>query len=61
MKFIKPIHDKSEYKSALKRIDELVLSNPKKGSVAYEELDILGTLVSSYEAIHFPIGDPQSN
>ncbi len=58
MKAIKPIRSKADYKAVLKRIDELLLSNPKKGSVTYDELDVLGTLVSSYETIHFPIEAP---
>lgn len=55
---IKPIRTKSDYKAALKRIDELILSNPKKGTVAYDELDVLGTLVAAYEDVHFPIEAP---
>jgi HTH-type transcriptional regulator / antitoxin HigA len=58
MKHIKPIRSKSDYKSALTRIEELIVSNPKKGSSEYDELDILGTLVSAYEDIHYPIEAP---
>ncbi len=58
MAHIKPIRTKTDYKAALKRIDSLILSNPKKGSSAYDELDILGTLVASYEDIHYPIEAP---
>ena len=58
MKNIKPIRTKANYKSAIDRIDELIASNPKKGTAAYDELDILGTLVSAYEDIHYPIEAP---
>lgn len=58
MKTIKPIRTKADYKNALQRIDELIASNPKKGSSAYDELDVIGTLVSAYEDIHYPIDAP---
>ncbi|HEY1038903.1 MAG TPA: transcriptional regulator [Bacteroidia bacterium] len=58
MKNIKPIRTKKDYKQALERIEKLILSNPKKGSQDFDELDILGTLVSAYEDIHFPIEAP---
>ena len=58
MKNIKPVRTKADYKSALKRIDELILMNPKKGTLIYDELDVLGTLVSAYEDIHYPIDAP---
>lgn len=58
MKMIKPIRTKADYKSALKRIEELISLEPKKGSDAYDELDVIGTLVSAYEDVHFPIEAP---
>ncbi len=58
MNNIKPIRTKKDYKQALGRIEELILSNPKKGSSVFDELDVLGTLVSAYEDIHFPIEAP---
>jgi HTH-type transcriptional regulator / antitoxin HigA len=58
MKTIKPIRTKADYKNALQRIDKLIASNPKKGSSAYDELDVIGTLVSAYEDIHYPIDAP---
>ncbi len=58
MRAIKPIRTKTDYKNAMKRIDEIILSNPKKGSASYNELDVLGTLVAAYEEIHFPIEAP---
>ena len=60
MKSIKPINTKADYKSSLVRIEELIAKNPKKGSAIYAELDILGTLVSAYEDIHFPIEAPDA-
>jgi len=58
MKTIKPVRTKSDYKIALKRIEKLIASNPKKGTSAYDELDVIGTLVSAYENIHYPIDAP---
>lgn len=58
METIKPVRTKADYKAALLRIDELIASNPKKGTAAYDELDIIGTLVSAYEDINYPINAP---
>lgn len=55
---IKPIRTKSDYNNAIKRIEELIAKNPRKGSNAFDELDVLGTLVSAYEDVHFPINAP---
>lgn len=55
---IKPVRTKTDYKAALERIEALIASQPKKGSVGFDELDILGTLVSAYEDVHFPIAAP---
>jgi HTH-type transcriptional regulator / antitoxin HigA len=52
------IRTKKDYKLAIARIEELIMSNPKKGSLAFDELDVLGTLVAAYEDIHFPIEAP---
>jgi len=60
MKTIKPIRTKSDYKMALKRIEELIALNPKEGSSNYDELDVIGTLVSVYEDLHFPIDAPNA-
>lgn len=60
MKPIKPVRTKSEYKIALERIEQLIALNPKKGSGAYDELDVIGTLVAAYEDIHFPIEAPDA-
>lgn len=58
MNLIKPIRTKKDYQNALKRIDEIILKRPAKGSATYDELDVLGTLVAAYEDIHFPIEAP---
>jgi HTH-type transcriptional regulator/antitoxin HigA len=57
---IKPIRTKADYKAALERIEELIILNPKKGTTAYDELDVIGTLVSAYEDIHYPIDAPDA-
>ena len=58
MKTVKPVRTKAEYKVALARIEELISSNPKKGTATYDELDIIGTLVAAYEDINYPIDSP---
>jgi len=55
---IRPIRTKADYKSALARIEELIATNPKKGTAAFDELDVIGTLVAAYEDIHYPIDAP---
>lgn len=55
---LKPIRTKKDYKEALKRIDELIATNPKEGTMVFDELDILGTLVVAYEEVHYPIEAP---
>jgi HTH-type transcriptional regulator / antitoxin HigA len=55
---IKPIRTKSDYKKVMKRIDEIIVKHPKKGTAIYDELDVLGTLAAAYEEIHFPIDAP---
>jgi HTH-type transcriptional regulator / antitoxin HigA len=58
MRMIKPIRTKADYKAAIERIEELITLNPKKGTIAYDELDVIGTLVSAYEDVHYPITAP---
>ncbi len=55
---VKPIRTKADYKAALARIEVLIASHPKKGTSSYDELDVIGTLVSAYEDIHYPIEAP---
>ena len=55
---IQPIHTKTAYKTALKRVSALVDIDPKRGSALGDELEILGTLVQAYEAQHYPIDLP---
>ena len=57
---IKPIRTERDYKSALKRMDELISVDPKEGTPAFDELDIVSTLVESYESIHHPIEAPDA-
>lgn len=53
---IKPIKNESDYLSALKRIEDLWGS--KRDTPAGDELDVLATLVESYEMKHYPIAPP---
>ncbi len=53
---IKPIKTESDYNESIKRIEELWGS--KKDSPQGDELDLLVTLVESYELKHYPIAPP---
>lgn len=55
---IQPIHTKPAYKAALKRVSQLIDSDPKRGTALADELEVLGTLVQAYEARHYPIDLP---
>jgi len=54
---IRPIRTKADHARALARIDEFMDARP--GTPAGDELDVLVTLVESYEEKHFPVADPE--
>lgn len=54
---IKPIKTEQDYEDTLARIDTLM--DAKKDTPAGDELDILVTLVESYERKHYPIDAPE--
>lgn len=51
-----PIRSESDYTSALKAISKLVESDPPVDSPEGEYLDVMATLIQSYEDKRFPIG-----
>ena len=53
----KPIRTEADYEQALGRIDELMGS--EYGSPEGDELDVLVTLVESWEDEHYPMGYPE--
>jgi HTH-type transcriptional regulator / antitoxin HigA len=53
---IRPIKTEQDYSKAIKRIEELW--GAKKDTSEGDELDLLCTLVESYEITHFPIAPP---
>ena len=53
---IKPIKSERDYQESIKRIEELW--GVKKDTSAGDELDLLITLVESYELKNFPISPP---
>lgn len=53
---IRPIKTEEDYNSAIRRIEELW--GAKKDTPEGDELDLLITLVESYEMKHFPIAPP---
>jgi len=53
---IKPIKTENDYTDSIKRIE--VLWGAKKESIEGDELDLLCTLVESYEMHHYPIAPP---
>jgi HTH-type transcriptional regulator / antitoxin HigA len=54
---IRPIKTEKDYKAALSRIEELW--GARKDTPEGDELDVLITLVESYELKHFPIAPPE--
>jgi HTH-type transcriptional regulator/antitoxin HigA len=54
---IRPIRTEADYDAAVARISQLMGAKPR--SAAGDELDILATLVDSYESKHFPIKTPE--
>jgi HTH-type transcriptional regulator/antitoxin HigA len=53
---IRPIRSEADYQSALKDIDHLLGAQP--GSPESDQMDVLVTLVETYETKHFPIPEP---
>ena len=53
---IHPIHTEKDYNIALKRVESLM--DAKVGTREFDELEILSTLVESYEAKHYHIDAP---
>lgn len=53
---IKPIKTKTDYKTALKRLEEVF--DAEIGTTESDEADILGLLVDDYENKHYPITPP---
>ncbi len=55
---VRPIRTKRDYERALKRVEELW--GAEVGTAEGDELDVLATLVDSYESQHFPIPAPDA-
>jgi len=53
---IKPIKTETDYKIALKRLEEVF--DAEIGTQESDEADILGLLVDDYEKKHYPIAPP---
>lgn len=55
---IKPVRTNRDYKAALKNIAAVMESDPALGTPDGDRLDILSTLVQSYEQKNFPMDLP---
>ena len=53
---LKPIKTEADYRSALKRLEEIF--DAKLGTTESDELEILGLMVDDYENKHYPIEAP---
>ena len=53
---IKPIRTKTDYRSALKAVEDLMTA--RRDTPAGERLDVLATLVEAYERKHYPLDAP---
>ncbi len=56
MKDLKPIHSEADHAAAVEEIESLWDAGP--GTPEHDRLEILGTLVDSYEATRWPIDVP---
>ncbi|MBP6018662.1 MAG: helix-turn-helix domain-containing protein [Burkholderiaceae bacterium] len=55
---IRPIRTTADYKATLKQVAQLMEQDPELGTPEGDCLDVLVTLVQSYEARHYPIDLP---
>lgn len=55
---IKAIRTEADYLAALQQVSMLIDLDPAVDSPDGERLDVLGTLVQSYEAKHYPVDPP---
>ena len=55
---IRPIHSDADYKASLEEISALMSADPDCGTHEGDRLDILATLVHTYEAKHAPSDPP---
>lgn len=53
---IKPIRNDQDLKKAFQQLDSVFQS--EKGSVEYDEMEVLVTLIEAYENKHYPIVPP---
>ena len=53
---IKPIRNEQDYELALKRVE--LLMDAEFGTEAFDELEVLTTLIENYEAKHYSIDTP---
>jgi HTH-type transcriptional regulator/antitoxin HigA len=55
---VRPLRTERDYEDALKEIERLW--GAKAGTRAGDRLDVLATLIDSYEAEHHPMGSPDT-
>ena len=55
------ISTRGDYLVALKEISALVDTNPKRGTLDAERLEILGAVLEAYEAKHHPLDSVKDN
>lgn len=53
---ITPIRNDADLMAALAEVDQLAEGDPSLGTPAGDKLEILATLIQSYEAEHHPMG-----
>ena len=60
MKRIKAIRNEEDYKQSLDLLQELLIADPDPDTEQGEQLQILSTLIESYEANNFPVEAPSA-
>lgn len=55
---LKPVKTEKEYNEALARVYELMQTDLKEGSAAFDEMEVLSLLIKEFELLHYPVGYP---
>jgi HTH-type transcriptional regulator / antitoxin HigA len=55
---VSPIRSEKDYQDALIRVDEILAQNPTPYSALDDELDVISTLISSYERVQEHMKNP---
>ena len=55
---IRPIRNDADLMAALAEVDQLIEGDPELGTPAGDKLDVLATLIETYESKNYPVDKP---